>query len=533
MKKMLTMLLTLALMLTALAVPAMATGEDLVGGDLLVGVVGTPYATNGWTSNDLNANLIADILYPQLVKFDDDAIKQPYILESYESNEDMTVWTAKIHDGMYWHDGEKFTAEDLAFTANYCATHVVNFGSDYYNMVEEAVALDDLTVQYTLNAPTANFITNAGYWVDVMPEHLFKDIEDLSTADIPTVGFGPYKLVDYVDGEYYYFERVENWPLANDGVGGYAETITFMVYTDVNAAVLALESGEIDCISTSLSQAAQEELEGNENFGMEKVWSLGYGYVSFNYKNPMLADQTVRKAIAMTMDRDSLVNIALGGAAMAMNTPISPVYANLTEGAATYPAFDLEGAKALLDEAGYVDSNGDGIREWSDGNPLAFTLTCRNSTANIDSIANIIKSNMEAVGIGLTVSIVDPATYTDNVTQNMTFDMNYIEWGVIDDPDMALDAIYLSSATLNFMGYKNDAIDAILLEVKTINDPEVRKEKMFEFQELFVEELASINLLVREQGYGYSTEKWEGWDAQPGLYGVADCSNIVKVHLKK
>ncbi len=236
MKKMLTMLLTLALMLTALAVPAMATGEDLVGGDLLVGVVGTPYATNGWTSNDLNANLIADILYPQLVKFDDDANKQPYILESYESNEDMTVWTAKIHDGMYWHDGEKFTAEDLAFTANYCATHVVNFGSDYYNMVEEAVALDDLTVQYTLNAPTANFITNAGYWVDVMPEHLFKDIEDLSTADIPTVGFGPYKLVDYVDGEYYYFERVENWPLANDGVGGYAETITFMVYTDVNAS---------------------------------------------------------------------------------------------------------------------------------------------------------------------------------------------------------------------------------------------------------------------------------------------------------
>ena len=140
---------------------------------------------------------------------------------------------------------------------------------------------------------------------------------------------------------------------------------------------------------------------------------------------------------------------------------------------------------------------------------------------------------MEAACIGLTVSIVDPATYTDNVTQNMTFDMNYIEWGVIDDPDMALDAIYLSTATLNFMGYKNDAIDAILLEVKTINDPEVRKEKMFEFQELFVEELASINLLVREQGYGYSTEKWEGWDAQPGLYGVADCSNIVKVHLKK
>lgn len=533
MKKMLMTLLALALMVSALAAPAMATGEDLVGGDLLVGVVGTPYAVNGWTSNDLNANLIADMLYPSLLKFDENANKQCYILESYESNEDMTVWTAKIHDGIYWHDGEKFTAEDLAFTANYCSTHVVNFGSDYYNMVDNAVALDELTVQYNLKAPTVNFITNMGYWVDIMPKHLIEGIEDISTADIPAIGYGPYQLVDYKDGEYYYFERVPNWPLANDGVGGYAETITYMVYTDQNAAVLALESGEIDCISSALAKAAQEELEKNENFGMVKVWSLGYGYVSFNYKNPMLADKTVRTAIAMTMDRDSLVNVALAGSAMPMNTPISPIYTDLTDGAATFPAFDLDAANALLDEAGYLDSDNDGVREFSDGTPMAFTLTCRNSTANIDSIANILKTNIEAIGIGLTVSIVDPSTYVDVVTQNKTYDMNYIEWGVIDDPDMALDAIYLSSCALNFMGYKNDAIDEILNNVKTISSYEERKAQMMEFQKLFVEEIPSVNLLVREQGYGFSTEKWEGWDAQPGLYGVADASNITKVHLKK
>ena len=192
------------------------------------------------------------------------------------------------------------------------------------------MALDDLTVQYTLDAPTVNFITNMGFWVDIMPKHLFEGIEDLNTADIPTVGFGPYALVDYEDGEYYYFERVDKWPLANDGQGAYANSITYMVYTDVNAAVLALESGEVDCISSALSKAAQDELSQNENYGLTKVWSLGYGYVSFNYKNPMLADNTVRKAIAMTMDRESLVNIALSGGAMAMNTPISPVYTALT-----------------------------------------------------------------------------------------------------------------------------------------------------------------------------------------------------------
>ena len=532
MKKTLVTLLALALMLTALSVPALATEAGSVGGDLLVGIIGAPYAMNGWTSNDLNANMIANILYPQLVVFDENANKVPYILESYDSNDDMTVWTAKIHDGMYWHDGEKFTAEDLAFTAKYCATHAVTFGTDYYKMVVDAVALDDLTVQYTLDAPTVNFITNMGFWVDIMPKHLFEGIEDLNTADIPTVGFGPYALVDYEDGEYYYFERVENWPLANGGQGACASSITFMVYTDVNAAVLALESGEVDCISSALSKAAQDELSQNDNYGLTKVWSLGYGYVSFNYKNPMLADNIVRKAIAMTMDRESLVNIALSGGAMAMNTPISPVYTALTEGAATFPAFDIEGANKLLDDAGYVDGDGDGIREYADGTPLSFVLTCRNSTNNIDSIAGILKSNIEQAGIGITISIVDPSTYVDSVTQNKTYDMNYIEWGVIDDPDMALDAIYLSTCNLNFMGFKNEAMDEILLSVKTMKDPEARRQQMLKYQELFVEELPSLNLLVRENAYGYSTQKWAGWSATPGLYGVCDVKDLVNVHLK-
>lgn len=532
MKKFLSILLAALTALSLTGAPALAEGDaSLVGGTLTVGMVGDPYALDSWTSNDMNASMLANILRPALVVFDADANKVPYVLESWASNDDLTVWTAKIHDGLFWHDGEKFTADDLAFTANYCATHSVNFGSDYYSMVKEAVALDELTVQYTLNEPMVNFMTNMGFWVDVMPEHLMKDIEDLNNAEIPTVGFGPYKLTDYAKGEYYSFERVPDWALANDGVGAYVEHLVFRVYSDANALMLAIKSGEVDCSSSALPVAVQQQLEAEGDlYGVEKVQSLGYGYFSFCYKNPLLADPAVRKAIAQTVDRGALIAIGIQGGGVPMNTPISPVYTALTEGAAEFPAFDIDAAKATLEAAGYTDKDGDGVRENANGDKLAFTLTCRNTTANIDAIANIFKSNCEQAGIDITISLVEPATYTDIVTKNKNYDINYIEWGVIDDPDMALDAIYHSTCSLNFMCYENEAIDAILEDVKTLPEAEARKAKMLEFQQLFVEELPTINVLVRVNAYGYSKQRFEGFSATPGLYGILDVKDLVRVH---
>ena len=531
MKKTLALLL-MAVMLLSFSLPALAEGDpSLVGGELKVGMVGAPYALNGWISNDLNSALLANILYPSLLVFNENAQKVPYILTGYSSSDDLKTWTATIHDGLFWHDGVKFTAEDLAFTAEYCATHDVNFGSDYSANIESADATDEWTVVYNLKEPQVDFMSVIGYWVDIMPKHLLEGVEDFATADVPTIGFGPFKLDEFSKGEYYKFSRVPNWALANGGVGAYLEGFTVRIYTDPNSLMLAIKSGEVDCGTNALNVAIQQQLSAEpDKYGLFKVNSLGYGYFSFNYvNNPLLADQAVRKAIAQTIDRDALVNIAIQGGGVPMYNPISPVYTAMVEGAATFPAFDLDAARATLEAAGYVDSNGDGVRE-KDGKRLAFTLTCRNNTNNIDAIANIFKANCAEVGIDITLSIVEPATYTEVVTKGKTYEMNYIEWGVIDDVDTGLDAVYHSAATLNFMQYKNEAMDAILEGVKTEPDFNKRREMMLEFQKLFVEELPSVNVLVRTNAYGFSKQNFEGWNATPGLYGVTDVKDLVRVH---
>ena len=103
---------------------------------------------------------------------------------------------------------------------------------------------------------------------------------------------------------------------------------------------------------------------------------------------------------------------------------------------------------------------------------------------------------------------MEPATYTDTVVKGKTFDINYIEWGVIDDVDTSLDAIYHSQCTLNFMQYYNADMDALLESVKLEPDYDVRKATMMQFQELFVKELPTVNVLVRVNAYGYSKQKF-------------------------
>ena len=507
---------------------AVSSSTPQIGGTLTVGISGDPYNIATWISNDMNSSLLMNLVMPSLMTIDENGQKQPYIVKDYQVSEDLKEYTVQIHDGLSWHDGEPLTAEDLKFTAEYCVAHKLSYGADMLSGIAKMEVLNDTTIKYYLENPSVNFLSQMGFWVDIMPKHIYENVEDPLNFAFTGVGYGPYKLADYKKGEYYTLERVPNWPLANDGQGAYLEKVIFRIYPDPNALVLAMQNGEVDASGTALPVAAQKKLESDNKFTIKRVDSLGYGYFSFSYRNPFLQDQVVREAIAMTIDRDALVNTALQGGAVKMETPISPVFKDLTASNITFPGFDLEGAKALLEANGYVDSNGDGIRE-KDGKNMEFTLSFRNNTANVDAIANIFKSNAEAAGMKINLQSLDVAAYTDKITNRHDYDINVIEWGVIDDADSSLSTVYRSTSALNFMEYKNDKIDALLDKSKQEGDFAKRVEIMNEFQTEFVKELPAVNVYVKTNAYGCSN-KFAGWSLSPGLYGTMDCKDLVNVY---
>lgn len=513
------------------ATPAASTPKT--GGNLVVGIAGDPYNVAPWISNDLNSSLLMDTVLPPLMVTNEKGTKVPYIAKKVEANADAKIWTVTINDGLTWHDGTPFTTDDLAFTAAYVVKNKLGFGGDMYSGVEKTEIVDKTTIKYYLKESQASFMSQVGFWVPIMPKHIYESVTDPMNFKYNGVGYGPYKLKDYKKGEYYTLERVANWPLANSGKGAYLDTITFRIFPDANALALAMKNGEVNVSGSAMPMASQKQLEATpDKFGIKKVNSMGFGYFSFNYKNELLKDFNVRKAIAQTIDRDALVGTAIQGGAIKMETPVSPIYTDLVKSQIKFPAFDIAAAKKTLEDAGYVDKDNDGVRESSSGKKLEFELVYRTTTANIDSIANVFKANVEQAGIKINLKAVDPATYTDRVTKGRTYDINVIDWGVIDDADSSLDTIYKSDASLNFMGFKNDKMDVLLDKAKAEPDFNKRVQIMDEFQKEYINELPSINTWVRINAYGYSKD-FEGWDLTPGLYGLMDVKNIVNVYKAK
>lgn len=119
------------------------------------------------------------------------------------------------------------------------------------------------------------------------------------------------------------------------------------------------------------------------------------------------------------------------------------------------PAFDTSAAASLLEQAGYKDSNGDGVRESDDGTPLSFTLTYKSTLSNADGVMTILKSGCAEAGVELVLQPVDAATFSANVTQGHKYDISYSSWGTIDDVDTTLLTCFGIGQTLNFMEFND------------------------------------------------------------------------------
>jgi peptide/nickel transport system substrate-binding protein len=516
----------LAALLCAGLQPAFAQS---VGGDLVVGITGDPYNLATWISNDLNSSLVMNLALPSMMVTDETGNKVPYVIKDYKISADAKMYTVTLQT-LNWHDGKPLTAADLAFTGDYLVKYKLGYGADMFGNVDRYEVKDAHTIVYYLKKPQVNFLSQAGFWIDIMPKHIYENVTEPNTFAYSGVGYGPYKLKSFKKGEYYQFERVPNWPLANAGKGAWLDTITFRVYPDPNSLVLAIKAGEVHASGSAIPVAAQKQLTAEPaKFGVSRVNSLGFGYFSFSYKNEMLRDQAVRTAIAHTVDRDAIVTVAKQGGAMKMEGAISPVFKDLVKSGIKYPAFDIDAASRLLENAGYR-LNKAGVRE-KNGKALEFELIYRTTTANIDSIVNIFKANAEKAGVKINLKPVDPATYTDRVVKQHNFDINCIEWGVIDDADSSLSTIYRSDASLNFMEYKNEAIDKLLDQSQYEPDYRKRIAIMDKFQAEYVKEIPTVNSWVTVNAYGYS-KAFDGWDLTPGLYGLLDAKDIVKVYKK-
>ena len=185
-----------------------------------------------------------------------------------------------------------------------------------------------------------------------------------------------------------------------------------------------------------------------------------------------------------------------------------------------------------MDEAGYKDTDGDGIRETADGKKLSFTIMYKSTLANVDGVMSILQAGTKEAGIELVLQPVDAATFSANVTQGHKYDISYSSWGTIDDVDTTLLTCFGIGQTLNFMEFNSQEQEDLLQAMQGETDYEKRLEMLDQWQTWFVENLPTCHLLVPNNTYVTNTANYDGWAICPGNYGFMDCPNFVNVYKK-
>ena len=429
-RKGLLVLMGAIVLLLALSLPAMQcapSGEEEVippeeeitppeeeikyGGRLSVGFVGSMDTLALTTDTELTnwgclyAMLVYDTfehynLPPDYYKF------APRLVQSYDVSEDRKTWTLHLAENAKWHDGVPVTAEDVKFT---CEALLSTPGWYEPTMCFENInIIDDYTLEIVNTQPLAT--TNAPIWWawdPIIPKHIFESYKDDVTAytNDEATGSGPFKLKEFKPYEYM-------WLVANEDYWGerpYVDELVFRYYGSADTMLMALRKGEIDTLGDMPVPAiAMEDLQTTPNINVEIVPGISLYFLSFNlHKDTPLQDKNVRHAIAYGIDYDRIIGMVYLGYADKYD---GWVYEEDSTHNPNLPQYDYAPDKAseILDGAGYLDTDGNGIRnDPATGEDLNFNLVCPAEDISMVKTCTLIVEMLPDIGISVDFRTMD------------------------------------------------------------------------------------------------------------------------------
>jgi peptide/nickel transport system substrate-binding protein len=526
----------------------------LIGAGLLAGIASTLLIVPNAAAQDesqvtLTVGLLQDIDSPNVTagylvssyelwnlqyatltdKAADDFATIPGLAESWESSDDGLTHTYTLREDLTWSDGEPLTAEDIAWTINTSRDQEwINHSATTVNL--DATAIDDRTVELVSSVPDPKLPTMDVY---IVPKHIWEPVSEgeIDTYDaLDGVGSGPFTLEEWQSGQ--------SWTMvANPNYWGgesVIDRVVFRIFTNPDAMVAALQQGEIDAAhlvpSSSFAELQDdpdiEAVAGRQGGFTELAMNGMAGGIGDGH--PALLDINVRHAIHHAIDKAVMfdrVVIGLGEPGVGLSvSPDSAWKPDIPED--EQYGYDPDEARRLLDEGGYVDTNGDGTREMpGGGDELVFRFAERSESEQGPEIRDFVTGFLAEIGIGTEVSVYDDTQLTD-VIGSGEYDLFSWGWTPFVDPDPMLSYFTCAQVTTDIeaIGY-NDAnwcderYDALYEQQKVELDRDARIEIVHEMLRLFYDESTYIVLYEDADTQAYRTDRFEGWLQQPADIG--------------
>ena len=344
-----------------------------------------------------------------------------YLADSCEVSEDGLEYTLKLKDNLKWHDGEQITADDVIFTFN-CNLNTDN-GAGYTNVVfvgdkeVKAEKVDDLTVKFTLPEVSASYYELLGKLI-LIPEHAFDGNTDIKSADanLTDIGSGPYKLVEFKDGESLTFEKFEDYY----GDEPQIDQITFKVIPDASSQEVAFKNGEINFFAVSSDDVATE-MEETDGVTLHKLAEGRVKYLAWNKYCPTWENRDAVKAVFMALNQEEIVKGAYGDS---MGTTANSVFSNRN----LFYDKDVKGYEQNLDEA----------KKLAQSSGLAgktITLHYNTDRSYMEATALLIQEQLKAIDVNVDIQGIDANGFFDVVfTDKDDYELYLNEYAAIGDP---------------------------------------------------------------------------------------------------
>ncbi len=482
----------------------MATVEDTAsgeryGGTAVIGSIGEiSDGMNGLVSADYSASQHQSFVnLMTLVRFDEDLQPIPYLAESWEVNSDTTELTFHLRDDVYWHDGEITDAYDVAYTYRMATNPETGFPNStfwaYYERGDEGVeVVDSFTVTFRMRRH-AEYI-DPWRTTTIMPEHLLGDVAPADLKQHPfgsvcPVGNGPFRFVSHRQDASWTFAANPAFP---DGLGGrpYLDRYVYRIIPEQTTLLTELLTENIDVYLAPRPDQAQRIIDAPHLELLSFPWR-GYVFVGWNSRQPQLSDTRVRRAITLGLDREEMVDALLQGYGTVANTGVPPFHWAYDPSIGEEITHDPDEARRLLEEAGWVDRDGDGVRENEDGLPLEISVKYNQGNQQRADIAEIMQAQLRDVGVRVQPRVVEWSTLLSQINdpERRDFDGVIIAWIVefkLDDTDLFhSDKV---EEAYGWSGTENEEMDRLLDSIPLVADRDQARELWREYQEVLIEE---------------------------------------------
>jgi peptide/nickel transport system substrate-binding protein len=555
-------------LMLALSLPAMAQDSEQPGpgeGEAIIAPnFGADIATlNPFLSDDGSSNTIIGRIYPGFIGIDDDLGNfapgaSGGLVTDWEVSEDGLTYTFTMRDDWTWSDGTPITAADVVYSWTVLEDEAVNLSGSFISTrdaIENVTAIDDYTIEMTFATPDCTAINNAG-GMPIVPAHIWQaqfpnnaDMNEAAFNLTAPVSANAWQFLDFAPGEQVTLVAEPTYP---DALAGYVipEGWIFKNVADQTVQVEQFLAGQLTTMGVPSNR--QQELLDMVNAGELQGYESQRANVRFIGLNtadpanpqpgvdeegnpidqglhPVLGDVRVRQALNYAMDFEAINEAAFFGFGIQMGSHIRPDSWAYNPDIEVYP-YDVEMATSLLEEAGWVDTDGDGVRNCQgclyatevdpsfEGSPLSFELLTNAGNTSQEALGTILQDQWNEVGFDVNFQAIDFNVLVDTFTAQ-TFDAVMIFWGFSfpDNPD-DITATFgveqdLPGNGFNAVSYYNPRVEELLNEARDLPgcDQTERAELYGEVLEILHDEVPWIWV-----GIGQTltvAQPWvQGWD---------------------